>query len=760
MAPGPTAPDKSPAQAEQLVGTVLRITFQNEENGYSVIKLQPEGRIDSRRLLPKGEVAAVGSMPGIAVGQMIRAEGEWIVDSKFGPQFKVKWFKPTLPTGCRGIEVYLSSGAIKGVGPVTAARIVQTFGEKTFDVIENEPARLKEVPKLGVKAVSKIIEGWRTAKGDRELVTFLGDHGVAPGIAARLSKTYQESALSIIKSNPYRLATDIRGIGFMRADVIARKMGLPLEAPERIDAALSHVLERQAEEGHTYLPRPRLENLAEELLGIDRALITARLDDALEHDRVTMEMLEGESAIFANVLHQAERRVADAIALLSRSPKALPRIDAVSALADFEQRTQFQLAAAQREAALMLAREGMLILTGGPGTGKTTAVRSIIELFDMGRLRVKLAAPTGRAARRLSETGKLPAETIHRLLGFQAHNGTFQRDAANPIDADLLIVDEASMLDAPLAANLFEAVGGRCCLMLVGDEDQLPSVGPGNVLGDLIASGVIPKVRLTEIFRQAGESMIVSNAHRINQGLMPYLDPVQGNAEPDFFFIEREEPAQVIDVIKTMVAERIPRKFQLNPHSDIQVLTPMRRGELGVEALNEAMKQLLNPGPSGGQGGGQLALDGSAAESPRRGLQFNPGDRIMQTSNNYDKQVFNGDIGRVESTNPETRELMVDYDGRPVSYLRDEVDQLTLAYAITIHKSQGSEYPAVIIPIHTTHWIMLQRNLIYTAITRARRLVCLVGTRKALRRAVGNATRARRFTALRDFLESGKTDEP
>ncbi|MCL5269376.1 MAG: AAA family ATPase, partial [bacterium] len=617
----PAAPGGEP-EPQRLAGSVVRITYQNPENGYCVVKLDPEGPVDPRHAIEGGLIAVVGVLPGIEIGQTIQLEGEWGRDPKYGPQFRAKWFKPSLPTGPRGMEVYLSSGAVKGIGSVTARRIVARFGEETFDVLDHHIERLREVPGIGRKTLQRIKAEWAQARGDRELVTFLGEHGVSPAIAARLRKTYGEAALSIVRSNPYRLTADVRGIGFMRADAIAQKMGLAPDAPERIDAALAHVLERQAEEGHTYLPRPRLEELAEELLRVPREGIAGRLGEMIEKEKVAVETMvgaasgEGETAVFITSLHEAERRLAEKIRRLLASPKNLPRVDAVAALADFEQRTRFRLAPAQREAVLALARGGMLILTGGPGTGKTTTVRSIIELFRLGRLTVKLAAPTGRAARRLSETARLPAETIHRLLNYQAHLGRFGRDTANPIEADLVIVDEASMLDAPLAASLLDAIHPRTCLVLVGDEDQLPSVGPGNVLGDLMAAAVMPVARLTEIFRQAGESLIVTNAHRINRGLMPYLKPPEPapGREPDFFFIEREDPFQAIDVIKTLVRERIPRKFHLDPHEDIQILTPMRRGDLGVEALNDELRRLLNP--RAGAAGTAAANPGASGGRP------------------------------------------------------------------------------------------------------------------------------------------------
>ena len=725
-------------EAEQrLAGTVVRMTFQNKENGFCVLKLRPDTAVERRWTSAPNEVAVVGVMPGVEVGQTVECGGTWELDAKLGPRFRATWYKPSLPKGRRGMEAYLASGAVPGVGPKTAERIVAQFGDRTFDVLDETPARLAEVPGLGRKNLQRIADGWRRARGDRELVAFLGEHGISPGLAPRLSKVYGGNALAIVRANPYRLTGEVRGIGFLRADEIARQIGIAPDAPERIDAALVHVLQRQSEEGHTCLSRMRLEALAAELVEAPAERVSERLAEGAEQGKIVLREVAGVESAFIPALHDDEVRLAHRLRELARAKRRLPQLDPVAALADFEQRAQFNLAPEQRRAALELAREGLLILTGGPGTGKTTTVRAILELFRDGRRSVRLAAPTGRAARRLGETAKLQAETVHRLLNFQPHLGRFSRNAGNPIEADLVIVDEVSMLDVPLAAALMDALAPGTCLLLVGDEDQLPSVGPGNVLGDVIAAEIYPVVRLTEIFRQAGESLIVTNAHRINRGLMPYLEPPEGGKAPDFFFIERDEPAEVVEAIRTLACERIPKKFGFDPLKDVQILTPMRRGELGVEALNRALKAQLNP--SGGEEEREAAVAGA-------------GDRVMQVANNYEKGVFNGDIGRVERVDAESGEVLVDYDGRAVAYLADETDQLQLAYATTIHKSQGSEFPAVIIPIHTTHWIMLQRNLIYTALTRARRLACLVGTRRALRRAVGNMTRQTRSTALRAFL--------
>lgn len=740
----PSSAAKNSATGETLRASIVRITFQNEDNGYAVVKADPVDPVAASRRVKGGLIALVGPMPGVQAGQSVEAGGEWKEDPKYGPQFAVKWFKPALPSGAAGIQAYLSSGAVKGVGPVMAERIVAAFGEAAFDVLDNDIDQLKNVPGVGPKSFERMRESWKQSTGDRELVTFLGDHGVSPAIAARLRKAYDNAALSIVRNNPYQLVADIRGIGFHRADAIAKKLGLPHDAPERIDAGLIHALNSGSEDGHTCLPRPQLEEEAVKLLEVTPGAVAERLDLLLHSRKFAIEP-DGETAlIFLPILHDAETRIAAAIGRMISSARRTPRLDAVAALADFEQTGRIELAPEQRQATLTAAREGLTILTGGPGTGKTTTVRAILAIYRAAGMTVKLAAPTGRAARRLGETTKMPAETIHRLLAFNHASGGFTRDASNPIEADLVVVDEISMLDAPLAACLFEALRPGACLLLVGDEDQLPSVGPGAVLANLIESGLLPVVRLREIFRQAGRSMIVLNAHRINQGMAPLDKPPEPGAEPDYFFIARDDPAQAVEAVCTMLAERIPRKFRLDPFRDIQVLAPMRRGELGVEALNAAIKERLNPIRAG-------------AEKPIE--QWTPGDRVMQTENDYDKQIFNGDIGRVARVNVDSGELTVDFEGREVVYLNDERDSLVMAYAITIHKSQGSEYPAVVIPLHTQHWVMLQRNLLYTAVTRARKLVCIVGSHKALRRAVANATRAGRFTGLTLFLaQAGKLD--
>lgn len=770
MSGAPDTPDGRPPEPdkERIRGVVLRVTYENKENDYRVVKLSPETPVSGDRRDSRGEVVVVGPLPGLEAGETIEAEGRWLSHPRHGPQFKADWFKPSLPTGARGIEAYLSSGVIKGVGKTLAGRIVEAFGDATFDTLESNPNRLLKVKGISPRKLEDIRSAWKEARGDRELVTFLGEHGISPAWAARLRKAYGGAALSIVRSNPYRLAAEVRGVGFMRADAMARRIGVALDSPERVQAALGHILETMAGEGHTFLPRGELVDSAAKLLDLDLTLVEANLKTMLEQGRLTPEEINGVDAVFLNSQHEAETELARLLLKRATIRFRTPKGDQDAELARFEKRARIDLAPQQREAALTIARLGTMILTGGPGTGKTTTVRSVIELFEKAGLSTRLAAPTGRAARRLSETSKRQAETIHRLLSFQPHTGSFAHDETEPIQADLLIVDEVSMLDAALAHALVRALDAGTCLMLVGDEDQLPSVGPGAVLRDLIGAGVMPVVRLTEVFRQAQSSLIVTNAHRINRGEPPILKPGPEIANPDFFFIERDDAPGIVETIRTLVVERIPAKFKLDPIRDIQVLTPMRRGELGAAALNRVLQAALNkPKPGSAQNAAQNAakndagIAGGGAEGDGAGPDaeletgapvLRPGDRVMQTTNDYEKEVFNGDIGVVARVDADSGEVIVKYDDRAVSYLVDQAKQLALAYAITIHKSQGSEYRAVVIPVSFQHFIMLKRNLIYTALTRARDVVCLVGEKRALWRAIREVGGVNRYTGLGWFL--------
>ncbi len=744
---------ESGAPKEKIRGVVLRITYENKENDYRVVKLEPLDDVEPSRLDKRRELVLVGSLPGLEVGETIEAEGRWASHPQHGPQFKADWFKPTLPSGVRGIEAYLGSGAIRGVGKVFAQRIVAKFGEATFEILDGDIEQLRKVRGVSEKKLEDIRESWKTARGDRALVTFLGEHGITPVWASRLRRAYGEAALSIVRANPYRLAAEVRGVGFHRADVMARRIGLAADAPERIDAALAHVLEDQAGEGHTFVEREALLEQSCKLLDLDLLQVETRLKAMLEEGRLSRKDVRGVDAIFLNPLLEAEKEIAESLICLKSAKRRLPMIDLETNLRKIERGANFELSDAQRAAVLSAAREGMMVLTGGPGTGKTTTLRSAIRLFQMGDRAVRLAAPTGRAARRLAETSKCPAETIHRLLGFNAHSGRFAHDEKDPIPADLVVLDETSMLDVLLARDLLRALSPGTCLILVGDEDQLPSVGPGNVLKDVIASKIIPVARLTEVFRQAQSSLIVVNAHRINRGEAPILQADERMEKPDFFFIERREPAEIIETIKTLVAERIPRKYGMDPIRDVQVLTPMRRGELGVHEINRALQEAVNPAKNASK---TLTLDsgefGESGQTERAALRT--GDRVMQMSNNYDKEVFNGDVGWVKSADAESGAALVQFEGRVISYLADELRELRLAYAATIHKSQGSEYRAVIIPVHTQHYIMLKRNLIYTALTRGRELVCIVGTKQALWKAVRDQSVGNRNSALGFFLTS------
>lgn len=746
-APGPPAPPEGHGP-DRLSGTVLRITYENRENDYRVVKVMPFDRIAGDRLDARGEVVVVGPLPGIEVGQVIEAEGEWAVHQKHGPQFKSHWFRPSLPKGARGIEAYLSSKVIRGIGPVLAKRIVELFGADTFRILDEDIDALRAVRGISPKKLFSIKVSWKNAREDRELISFLGEHGISPAWAHRLKKVYGGAALSIVRSNPYRLATDVRGVGFMKADAIARQIGLPSDAPERIRAALLHVLESLAGSGHTCGEADAVLEEAARLLALGEELLPPQLDALLSEERLREQAIGGERVLFLAPLHEAERGCAAELIRLRAAKRRTPAQPSRDFIPKFERRARIELAEEQRRAVTEIGREGLLILTGGPGTGKTTTLRAVIEMFEAGGRKVRLAAPTGRAARRLAETSRAQADTIHRLLGFQPRTGGFTHDAATPLEADLVVVDEASMIDVPLAWDLLKALRSGTCLMLVGDEDQLPSVGPGNVLGDILSSGILPTVRLTEIFRQAESSLIVTNAHRVNRGDLPRLDAPREGDEPDFFFIEREEPADVLETIRTLVSERIPNRFKLDPIRDVQVLSPMRRGELGVETLNRELQATLNP-PRPRDA--TLTLEHWEEGAGRENLR--PGDRVMQTVNDYDRDVSNGDVGWVDSIDAESSEVRVRFGDRTVIYGEDELPQLTLAYAVTIHKSQGSEYPAVVMPIHSQHYIMLQRNLFYTALTRGKQLVCVVGSKRALARAVKNSTRADRRTALAEFLK-------
>ncbi len=716
---------------ETLGGVLERVTFHNLDNGYCVLRVRAAGHADL--------VTVVGHMPQAIAGELITASGEWINDRTHGPQFKASEIKTRPPHTIEGIIKYLGSGLVKGIGPVYAKKIVATFGEKTLDIIDRSPSFLSQVKGVGPKRLQQIRDGWKESGAVRGIMTFLMSHGIGTARAVRIYKTYGENAVKLVQENPYRLSNDIWGFGFRTADDLALKLGIPHDAPQRIQAAVRHVLnEGSSTQGHVGLPE---EILLEETAALTQAS-SEQVAAAIEQLQIANELIRdavgGERLLYLAALHAAEVGVAEQVLALNSGDHPLSNIDLPKALAWVEGKMRIALADSQKAAIRAAVTEKLLVVTGGPGTGKTTIVRAIVDIFSVKGKRVLLAAPTGRASKRLSESTGREAKTIHRLLEYDASFGGFRRGAQQPLDVDLLVVDEVSMVDLVLLNRLLSAVPPSACVVFVGDRDQLPSVGAGSVLADLIDSGVVAVARLTEIHRQAGSSFIVRAAHAVNAGEMPESAP---NADSDFYFVEVDEPAQVIERIRTLVIERIPKKFHLDPLRDIQILTPMNKSDLGVQNLNRVLQDVLNPA-------------GKSKETPRGSVSFRVGDKVIQTRNNYTREVFNGDIGRVTGIDDVDQIATITFDGRAVEYDFTDLDELQHAFAISIHKSQGSEYPAVVIPVHTQHFIMLRRNLIYTGITRGRKLVVLVGTRKALWIAATKAETSTRFGLLKWRLKN------
>ena len=721
------APTLTAKSTEVLAGLVDRVTFHNSDNGFCVLRVKARGQRDL--------ITLVGHAAMISAGEFVQASGSWVNDRTHGVQFRASFLKAAAPTTVEGIEKYLGSGMIRSIGPVYAKKLVRVFGEGVFDVIEQEPGRLREVTGIGPKRAERIIAGWAGQKIIREIMLFLHSNGVGTSRAVRIYKTYGADAIRLISENPYRLARDIRGIGFRTADQIAAKLGIEKTALIRVRAGISYALAEAMDDGHCGLPVEELVLLTHKLLEVPADLIATALDLELQDGTVIADDLDGRRCVFLAGLYRAEREIAEKLQALAAGKPPWPPIDADKAIPWVEKRTKLVLAASQIEAIRVALASKVLVITGGPGVGKTTLVNSLLKILLAKAGAIALCAPTGRAAKRLSESTGLEAKTIHRLLETDPRTGAFRRTEEAPLDCDLLVVDETSMVDVPLMRALLRALPNRAALLLVGDVDQLPSVGPGQVLADIIASGSVPVVRLTEVFRQAAESQIIINAHRINQGRMPDFTPVDGG---DFYFVDAADSEESVRKVLAIVQERIPKRFRLDPIRDIQVLCPMNRGGLGARSLNIELQNALNPA-------GEIRID-------RFGWTFCPGDKVMQVENDYEKDVYNGDLGVVSRINMEEGELHADFDGREVAYGFGELDELVLAYATTIHKSQGSEYPAVVIPLTIQHYPMLQRNLVYTGVTRGKRLVVLVGQRKALAIAVKGARTRRRWSKLRDWL--------
>ncbi len=712
---------------ECVEGVVNRIVYHNEETGYTVCGILPRGNTG------KEEIVVVGVCPSVCEGELLQAKGAWVKHKQHGRQFQAVQIECHPPASLAGIQRFLGSGLIRGIGKVMAERLVERFGDKTLEVIDRESRRLEEVEGIGPVRREMIKESWNQRKAIRDIMVFLQSHGVGTAHAMRIYKQYGNQAISAVRNNPYRLCQEVWGIGFKTADRIAMSLGVPPDSEARARAGLMYLLETLAEEGHCFCPSDELTETAEQLLEIPAVVLRDALLRAVQEG----VLVEERGNLFLAPLHEAEQWVARALERLMAAPTEAPPVQVEKAVEWAQGRMGIQFAIAQRAALEMALASKVSIITGGPGVGKTTIVRALVDIFRARKQKVCLAAPTGRAAKRMEEATHLEARTIHRLLKYNPKTHRFEHGPGNSLEGDVFILDEVSMVDIRLMQSLLTALPNSATLVLVGDADQLPSVGPGNVLRDLIDSRVLPVTHLDTIFRQEARSWIVRNAHRVNEG-QPFELPPENTPGADFFFLEVVSPEDAIARMLDLVTRRIPAKFHFDPMREIQVLTPMRRNQLGCENLNTILQEALNPG----------------GESVKRfGRHYREGDRVLQVRNNYDKDVFNGDIGIVARIEMEDQRVTVNFDGRKVEYELDELDELDLAYACSVHKSQGSEYPAVVLLMTTQHYKLLQRNLLYTAMTRGRKLVCVVGSHKAVAIATRNDHVAGRRTALRDRLK-------
>jgi len=724
-------------QEIEIQGQIERITFTNEENGYTVAKIKVKGKKDL--------ITIVGTMFSVSPGEILRVRGFWDNHPRYGEQLKITNYETLLPATSKGIERYLGSGMIKGIGPLMAKRLVTRFKEDTLNIIEEDIERLKEVDGIGEKRIEMIRKAWEEQKEIRYVMIFLQGHGISPTYAVKIYRQYGKDSIRVVKENPYRLAMDIYGIGFKTADKIAQKLGISKDSQIRTEAGILHVLYELSEEGHVYYPYELLIKKCCEILEVEESTIPYAIDAIAKEGSIVIdnkffekdeEVTTDQRVIYLAKFYVSETGIAKKLKRLTSTPKQLRLINLDNAINWVEKSLKIEFSEKQKEAIKAAINSKVMIITGGPGTGKTTIIKAIIEIYKAMNQRILLAAPTGRAAKRMSSATGYEARTIHRLLEYSPSNGSFKRNEKNPLEADIVIIDETSMIDTPLMYHFLKAVKTTTTVIFVGDVDQLPSVGAGNILKDMIDSGRIHTVRLDEIFRQSKESMIIVNAHRINKGDMPYLKFSRDGLK-DFFFTEIYEPQEVARYIIYLCNEVLPKKFGFNPVEDVQVITPMYKGIAGVSNLNNEMQDALNKNE-------YILIKG--------GRTFKIGDKVMQLRNNYDKDVFNGDIGKIISIDKELQEIKVNFYDKLITYDFSELDEITLAYAISVHKSQGSEYPVVIIPVLTHHYIMLQRNLLYTAITRGKKLVFLVGTKRAIAMAVKNNKPLKRYTMLKQRL--------
>jgi exodeoxyribonuclease V alpha subunit len=715
---------------EEIVGYIERITFQNSENGYTVAQLQQKQH--------KELTCIVGFMPMLKAGETVRCQGTRKRHLVYGEQFAVETLRVESPADLIGIKKYLGSGLVKGIGAAYAGRIVEKFGIDTLNIIEQQPEKLLEIEGLGKKRVDAICSCWAAQKSIRQVMIFLQGHGVSPAFAQKVYKVYGNESEQQVKANPYKLARDVKGIGFKSADKIAQALGISKESPERIQAGIEFVLESLAEEGHVCFPMGELLVQVEANLEISRERIEPEFQKLYQEQRIEIAQMgfEGRLETFAwlRPLFVAEMGIAKQLARLRRAHTLLRPIDANRALEWVQGTLQIKLAENQALAVLQALQEKMQIITGGPGTGKSTITKAILAILEKLTGKIILAAPTGRASKRMTEITGRKARTIHSLLEYDFHNRKFKKGPDSPLDCDLIIIDESSMIDTYLMYSLLKAIPDHAKAIFVGDINQLPSVGPGNILKDMIRSKTIPVTALNQVFRQAAGSRIITNAHRINQGLFPDISNLSNS---DFYFMEVETPEEVQNNILSLVTQRLPKKYGFDPFTQMQVLAPMRKGVIGIEILNSVLQQALNP---------------KGAPLQWAGKRFQTGDKVMQIRNDHQREVYNGDIGMILSFDTEEQTMIVKIDEREVLYEFSDLDELVLAYAVSVHKYQGSECPCIVMPIHTTHFKLLHRNLLYTGVTRGKQLVVLVGTKKALALAVKNDEVKRRYTGLQQVL--------